>query len=93
MAPTKLVACARPVNWVARCADACGMNTNPAADETPSVLEEIVSASKLAAVVEPAPDPLAGFAVDANELIGRIHAGEGHDVSSLVARSLSERAA
>ncbi|GJM18642.1 MAG: hypothetical protein DHS20C14_08550 [Phycisphaeraceae bacterium] len=44
-------------------------------------------------VVEPTPDPLTAFAVDANELISRIHAGQGEDVSSLVQRSLSERAA
>ncbi|MEQ8769172.1 MAG: hypothetical protein RIB60_01530 [Phycisphaerales bacterium] len=69
------------------------MTTNHAIDGSRSVLEELASASKRAAVVEPAPDPLAAFAVDANELIGRIHAGEGHDVSSLVARSLAERAA
>ncbi len=73
------------------------MNTNAPslidADGSRSVLDETVSASKLGAVVEPAPDPLAGFAVDANELIGRIHEGQGHDVSSLVARSLAERAA
>lgn len=90
---TKQVACALVVNSQCLSADAFGMNANPTTEESRSVLEETMSASKLGSVVEPMPDPLDAFAVNANELIGRIHAGQGQDVSSLVARSLSERAA
>lgn len=46
-----------------------------------------------AAFVEPAPDPLSLFAVDANELIGRMHAGEGGDLNDLVQRTLHDRRA
>lgn len=61
--------------------------------ETAAAIKAVEREDTAAAAIEPRPDPLAAFAVDANELIGRIHAGQGHDVSSLVARSLSERAA
>lgn len=43
--------------------------------------------------VEPAPDPLTLMAVDANELIGRMHAGEGWDVNALIKKSLHDRRA
>lgn len=43
--------------------------------------------------VEPTPDPLSLMAVDANELIGRMHAGEGWDVNALVKKSLHDRRA
>ena len=71
-------------------------SVTPARDDlvaTAASIKAVMLEDTAAAAIEPSPDPLAGFAVDANELIGRIHAGQGHDVSSLVARTLAERAA
>lgn len=60
-------------------------------DETPA--QPAADATLPMAFVEPAPDPLAGLAVNANELLGRIHAGQGEDLTALIRRTIAERTA
>lgn len=44
-------------------------------------------------IVEPAPDPLLMLAADANDLVSRIHGGQGDDLNHLVQRAIAERSA
>ena len=53
-----------------------------------------VEAKPTAGMSEPAvSDPWAGMAVDANELLSRMHAGHGWDAQDVIRRALAERVA